>query len=622
MVIPREYESQIQRVYQGCNIQTLRLLEQDDTTSCGAYTIENLLLALENNNSPSQITNHQIRDIHLDALRNYNQRFYEGFYVRQRDNIRTNAGIAEQLRYHGPSEQAESEDSSNGNSVRVCDEFLQLPLVSRCRNGLNTVPTFEISPSFSDIIIPLMRLSHLAYLIRRNKDVNIRYKISEDNHWQDPLIIGGKTGLLLEPYPISFKDDPVLITYNTKKNIIAIMFRGSGGMGDWMTNLYGSKDKATNHGFNFEGDYHLGFLTKYKACKPHLEKGLESIMSKLNSQQLSKLQFIVSGHSQGGALSTIASVDLCSDFLKRKYGESFFNPKRNLLYGWYVSSPKVTDTSVVNSIVGKNNIIFQTVLMDFASRVGFEKFIPNTLGKIGGYIDTIIGNVPADKRTPTFIEKKATQLGEYINYVPTETPGHLSIDYTLDALVLGYQLSLKNIYDSYYEQGDWPIGLMFSLCFPSLGDWFNLATAAVAPTHYGTSVHGTGGYFDLQMVLHNSLQQNLIKGYYYGLYQELPKDLEKQRLESSRPARIAKEIATHMEDTTFNLRKDAAFRSIATFLSSSSPLAKALLAFQGLKMSYSIYSVYNMWKDDEKRRIRDNANDDKGVIVESSTTAL
>ncbi|MHB9147984.1 MAG: tetratricopeptide repeat protein [Candidatus Amoebophilus sp.] len=94
-----DFERQIQDVYPGCNVQTLPLLKQNDTTSCGAYTIENLLLVFQDKPAPL-INTEEIRRLHLECLKKHAFTFYNQFYPRQRDNIPTTTSIEQQLGYH------------------------------------------------------------------------------------------------------------------------------------------------------------------------------------------------------------------------------------------------------------------------------------------------------------------------------------------------------------------------------------------------------------------------------------------------------------------------------------------------------------------------------------------
>ncbi|OJW72063.1 MAG: hypothetical protein BGO68_00800 [Candidatus Amoebophilus sp. 36-38] len=91
-------EDQLKEIYPNYSLQSRSLLKQNDSSSCGAYTIENLLLAIGNSAIP-KFSTEDIRRSHLDCLKKYNPKFYDAFYIRQRDNRSTTASIHEQLGY-------------------------------------------------------------------------------------------------------------------------------------------------------------------------------------------------------------------------------------------------------------------------------------------------------------------------------------------------------------------------------------------------------------------------------------------------------------------------------------------------------------------------------------------
>jgi hypothetical protein len=87
----------LQAVYPGARFEVRVLLQQNDNTSCGVYTIENLLTAALGISSLEESS--AIRCLHLEALRQYNPDFYSIFNERQRNNRPTTAGLQEQLGY-------------------------------------------------------------------------------------------------------------------------------------------------------------------------------------------------------------------------------------------------------------------------------------------------------------------------------------------------------------------------------------------------------------------------------------------------------------------------------------------------------------------------------------------
>jgi hypothetical protein len=96
--VPSIFQEQLQNVYPNAPLIKVRTsLQQTDSSSCGAYTIENLLMSALGIQSPENCES--IRRLHLEALKTYNLDFYLKFYERQKNNQPTTASIYEQLGY-------------------------------------------------------------------------------------------------------------------------------------------------------------------------------------------------------------------------------------------------------------------------------------------------------------------------------------------------------------------------------------------------------------------------------------------------------------------------------------------------------------------------------------------
>ena len=98
--VPESLQRQWDIVYKDCTLYIKELLKQNDITSCGAYTIENLLQSARN---PGKLGKNmeakKIRQLHLQCLKEHNFEFYQGFYERQKNNKQTTATLYEQLGY-------------------------------------------------------------------------------------------------------------------------------------------------------------------------------------------------------------------------------------------------------------------------------------------------------------------------------------------------------------------------------------------------------------------------------------------------------------------------------------------------------------------------------------------
>ena len=95
----KNLKDQLQLVYSNCNLKVHKLLQQSDATSCGSYTIENLLLAVQHKKAGALIGATEIRGQHLECLQKYNLEFYKNFYIRQKYNRPTTCTLKEQLEY-------------------------------------------------------------------------------------------------------------------------------------------------------------------------------------------------------------------------------------------------------------------------------------------------------------------------------------------------------------------------------------------------------------------------------------------------------------------------------------------------------------------------------------------
>jgi serine/threonine protein kinase len=86
-----------------CDMEELHLLQQKDGVSCGVYTIENLLLSLQNLAIPEKkLSNEEIRNLHLDCLQKLRPDFYQGdngFYQRQLYNRSSIVSLNSRLGY-------------------------------------------------------------------------------------------------------------------------------------------------------------------------------------------------------------------------------------------------------------------------------------------------------------------------------------------------------------------------------------------------------------------------------------------------------------------------------------------------------------------------------------------
>ncbi|MGD0465535.1 MAG: hypothetical protein ABSA84_02445 [Gammaproteobacteria bacterium] len=87
--IPPTWQRQLEAVYPGIRLQQKHLLKQSDSTSCGVYTIENLLLSVinhQNSGNTGKPQDLELRAKQLKSLRQHQPRDYDKFYKSQREN--------------------------------------------------------------------------------------------------------------------------------------------------------------------------------------------------------------------------------------------------------------------------------------------------------------------------------------------------------------------------------------------------------------------------------------------------------------------------------------------------------------------------------------------------------
>lgn len=154
-------------------------------------------------------------------------------------------------------------------------------------------------------------------------------------------------------------DIPGFIAYHEEENLISIIFHGSANDQDWETNFDFIKIKARKTKLPMPGKVHRGFALKYANIKAGLWNELQRIFDAMGEDEKNNTQIIISGHSHGGAIASLATTDLAGSFLKQLF-PTFDNARHNRLYGYFVSPPCVGDSDFKawsESVVGKENMI-------------------------------------------------------------------------------------------------------------------------------------------------------------------------------------------------------------------------------------------------------------------------
>lgn len=140
------------------------------------------------------------------------------------------------------------------------------------------------------------------------------------------------------------------------QELLYIVFRGSSSLRDWISNLqfwHEDVKKSKPYGnLNSDVEVHTGFINQYKLVRCIIIKKIEEFKPK---------KIIVTGHSLGGALSTLCAVDIQYNFSDIDISCVTFG------------SPRVGNKYFVNS---------------------FNKRIPNSLRFVN--CDDIVTKVPMD----------------------------------------------------------------------------------------------------------------------------------------------------------------------------------------------------------------------------------
>lgn len=96
------------------------------------------------------------------------------------------------------------------------------------------------------------------------------------------------------------------MAYNQKDREIIVAFRGSQNVENWVTNLDFVK---TNYPAAKGAEVHEGFYKAYQGVQTQILQAVRNALA-LDRQAA----FFVTGHSLGGALATLAALDLKSTF--------------------------------------------------------------------------------------------------------------------------------------------------------------------------------------------------------------------------------------------------------------------------------------------------------------------
>ena len=146
----------------------------------------------------------------------------------------------------------------------------------------------------------------------------------EKKGWRDHKLIFGKTGK-------DNRDDDgtCLLSYNSRTNTIAVTFHGSSSgsvfrakflndaSGDWGANYDEGEVSGSILGLDPGLRLHKGFAHNLSSVKAELEKQIKLLTERIRAEGKGKPWVMVSGHSKGGAMASLAA-----PMLKKSLGNS------------------------------------------------------------------------------------------------------------------------------------------------------------------------------------------------------------------------------------------------------------------------------------------------------------
>lgn len=255
---------------------------------------------------------------------------------------------------------------------------VHLPLVDKKTEKL-------MPPVVSKNIIELLQNeAFLAYRQINMLDNNGRVPLvrpgKEEGDWLSERSIGDLTceSELMDPAKESdgYQDvspGMVSLCYNFEsgQSLIMVAFHGTrsgeilGGNYGWSTNF----DDATIETVGVNGrlmHFHGGFFKKYESIKNNLYVLVEKHLRTAKNYGLNP-QIFVTGHSQGGAMATLATFDLARQYnpntglFDGKFKDNRLNARTNFVLGYLIGPGVVSKDNAtlaeINATVGKANMV-------------------------------------------------------------------------------------------------------------------------------------------------------------------------------------------------------------------------------------------------------------------------
>ena len=150
-------------------------------------------------------------------------------------------------------------------------------------------------------------------------------------------------------------------TYDPDQDMIVIAFRGSNGMDykNWYTNFHGAPISFNE--LEFPGaKIHEGFYTAYSAIRDQVRNTARKLLSEHPTAK-----FLITGHSLGGALATLAGADI----------KIYLKNSATKVYLYTLGSPRVGNPEFANELF----TLFKSGR--YYRIINYDDTVPNSLGQ-------------------------------------------------------------------------------------------------------------------------------------------------------------------------------------------------------------------------------------------------
>lgn len=210
-----------------------------------------------------------------------------------------------------------------------------------------------------------------------------------------------------------------IAAYDPSNNRIIITFHGSRNGADWEVNLDGILVPAKEIGLDFEGHpqmrVHRGFGIVVHRLFHSLCTTIEELKKEIGDDKWERLEIYFTGHSQGAAISGLASLYFANKKGKELFGEDFNNAKDHRIKTYGFSMPRFMEKDHIEAIeteYGRHNYIRQNVHGDIVPLLGFSD-IQDFEEKITGVLPLIWQQICSSDNIHAANDRLQTNPGLY-----------------------------------------------------------------------------------------------------------------------------------------------------------------------------------------------------------------